>query len=358
MNDKFTLEHTHYCKGIAIILMITHHLFWNRPGIGMFIGDMAISQRVGIIGKVCVSLYLMLSGLGLYKSTNKIYSKKEFWCKKLYKLYMNYFFIVWTSILISLIFFREQYLELIGCGAMGTLKVVLSFTGLQYFVGYQGINGAWWFMTVIIAFYIAFPFIKWGVEKYKEKFLVLFFIISFTDMIPLEKIRIFTILSWGFPFVLGVYIAYSNILCDIKNYIYSKNTLLKKIMLLIILLFSLILRQELSPQGIAGIKFDYYLAFICVISIYIFYEKILIGKKIFCFLGKKSMDIYYVHMFITTYYLSELINKINNTFIMIIASILLSLVWSYGLDIIRKIIGWNNFNLRIKSIIFRDYKTE
>lgn len=339
MEDEFTIEHTYYCKGIAIILMIIHHLFWDKPNIGLIVGEMAISQRIGIIGKVCVSIFLILSGLGLYKSTKTNYNKKEFYCKKLFKLYMNYIFIVVTSILISLIFFREQYFELVGSGVKAVLKIILNFTGLQYVVGYQGINGAWWFISVMIIFYIAFPFIKLGVEKYKIKLVLFFFIISFCDLICLERIKIFTIISWVFPFTLGIYIAYSNMLCDIKKFIYSKNAILKKIILLSILFFSLLLRQKLSPQGFTGIKFDYYLAFLIIISVYVFYEDISISKKMLVFLGKKSMDIYYIHSFITTYYLSYLIYRINNVCIMIIVSILLSLVWSFILDIIRGIIN-------------------
>lgn len=78
MRDTFNLKHTNYCKGIAIIFMVIHHLFWNVPNIGYMVGDMALSQRIGIIGKVCVSIFLFLSGIGLYKSSPENISYKEF----------------------------------------------------------------------------------------------------------------------------------------------------------------------------------------------------------------------------------------------------------------------------------------
>ncbi len=43
--NSFSLNHTNYCKGIAIIFMFVHHLFQNVPNIGYIIGDMALSQN-------------------------------------------------------------------------------------------------------------------------------------------------------------------------------------------------------------------------------------------------------------------------------------------------------------------------
>ncbi|WP_035280758.1 acyltransferase family protein, partial [Clostridium saccharoperbutylacetonicum] len=68
MNKDFTVEHTNYCKGIAIILMVIHHLYWNSPGYGIYIGQVTLSQRIAAIGKVCVSIFLLLSGFGLAKT--------------------------------------------------------------------------------------------------------------------------------------------------------------------------------------------------------------------------------------------------------------------------------------------------
>ncbi|OOM75832.1 acyltransferase family protein [Clostridium puniceum] len=346
MNDDFTIKNTNYCKGIAIILMIIHHLFWNVPGYGVTIGHIALSQRIAVIGKVCVSIFLFLSGFGLYKSIKTEFSIKKFYCEKLYKLYINYIFIVITSIIISIVFFKEKYMNLIGKGFKEIILIILNLTGFQYLIGYPGLNGAWWFVSVILVLYILFPFLKTLVEKYKIKFVIIFFLISCFDIIQLENIKILTIISWGFPFILGVYTAFSNIFIKINQYINKDKKYVKKSILLILLIFSLIIKQILDSQSFIGIKFDYYLSFVIILSVYIFFENILISKKTISFLGKKSSDIYYIHMFISTYYLANSIYNINNVFFMIVSVIILSLLWSFSLDTIRKIIGWNNLIYR------------
>ncbi|AQR95100.1 acyltransferase family protein [Clostridium saccharoperbutylacetonicum] len=341
MNKDFTVEHTNYCKGIAIILMVIHHLYWNSPGYGIYIGQVTLSQRIAAIGKVCVSIFLLLSGFGLAKTLKGKLEIKHFYFERLLKLYLNYTFIVITSIIISLVFFREEYSNLVGSGLKEIILIILNLSGLQYFIGYQGLNGAWWFMSVILVFYLLFPFIKILIEKYKIKFVVLFFIISCLDIVQFQHIKIVTIISWGFPFVLGIYLAMNNIFIKIYEYIISKRKGAKKLILIFILIISLIVKQNMDPQSFIGIKFDYFLAFIIVLSIYIFYQNIVIGKKIICFLGKKSSDIYYLHMFISYYYLYDLIYSMNNIFFMIISVIAFSLIWSLVLEIIRKIIKWD-----------------
>lgn len=60
-------------KGVAILFMLWHHLFWNDSfrlfytAIGLTISGEPIEQR---LGRLCdpVALFVFLSGYGLYKS--------------------------------------------------------------------------------------------------------------------------------------------------------------------------------------------------------------------------------------------------------------------------------------------------
>lgn len=70
---EFTKEHTLVAKSIAIILMFIHHLFAfpNRGGIYFTvlpifeIGGKNIEYHLAIYGKICVAMYLFLSGYGM-----------------------------------------------------------------------------------------------------------------------------------------------------------------------------------------------------------------------------------------------------------------------------------------------------
>lgn len=352
--DEFDKVHTSYCKGIAIIFMIVHHLFWNVPNIGIKLGDMTISQRVGIVGKVCVSIFLILSGIGLYKTYNKNIDKKYFYSKHLVKLYFNYMFTVITSVIIIVVLFPSKFNDMIGFNINGFLKLILSLTGYQYIIGYQGINAAWWFMSVILTCYLLFPIILRVINKHPLRILIFSFLLSFINIVKINRLGVLDIISWMFPFVLGCYISHENLFEKIKiNINLSSNTerKYKKILLILTMLFFTIIRSLVSPQGIAGIKIDYILAVLIILNVYILFENLNISKKVICYLGNKSMDIYYIHMFISNYLFVDLVYGINNTFVMVFVVILFSLIWSYILDFIRLKIKFKNIINRCNELI-------
>lgn len=56
-------------KGVALLLLLSHHLFYKNPGLYndiTIIGNHQLVQTVGIVSKVCVSIFVFLSGYGLY----------------------------------------------------------------------------------------------------------------------------------------------------------------------------------------------------------------------------------------------------------------------------------------------------
>ncbi len=75
MENVFTREDTKVIKGLAVILMLIHHL-WAFPN--RIAGDGLVSylevfgqssiQYIGIFGKICVSIFLFLGGYGIYIS--------------------------------------------------------------------------------------------------------------------------------------------------------------------------------------------------------------------------------------------------------------------------------------------------
>lgn len=335
--NSFSLNHTNYCKGIAIIFMVIHHLFWNVPNIGYMVGEMALSQRIGIIGKVCVAIFLYLSGIGLYKSSPENISYREFYKKKVGKLYENYLFIVLFSIIFSLLFFYDKFLLLVGTGISAILRIILTSTGLQYYIGYQGFNPSWWFMTVIITCYMVFPLIYRGIKSSNYKLLILCFAFLFLNQIPLGRLKIFDILFWLVPFILGVIVAHNKLLENIKFYIEKSSLKLwLKFGLFFLLILFMLIRQEFAMEGFIGLKLDFINAFLIILNVYIFYDRLRTTHKFIIYLGIHSMNIYYIHMFISNYYLSKYIYALMNPVLMVIAVFILSLIGSYLINYIKK----------------------
>ena len=96
-DECITRDKSLYIKAFAIILMLVHHLFTfpDRLPEGGYISlfslqGLTVEQFVGGFGKVCVCIFLFLSGYGLYIS----YYQKEITInsviQRIFKFYLQF----------------------------------------------------------------------------------------------------------------------------------------------------------------------------------------------------------------------------------------------------------------------------
>ena len=91
---KFTKDDTKLMKGFAILLMLAHHL-WGFPDrlvselpmTSITARGMEFAGYLGGYGKICVSLFLFLGGMGTYIWYEQ---NKTDWFGKIQKLYLSY----------------------------------------------------------------------------------------------------------------------------------------------------------------------------------------------------------------------------------------------------------------------------
>lgn len=139
-------------KGIAILLMLWHHLFLNTMAYG------ALTHSLAVVFKVCVALFLFVSGYGLtkqYSQLEKPYFKNTI--KFLLRRYVNFFLPYWFCFVLVVLVgnlagyaFQDAY-----PASRSTLKCIL----LDFFgqMGYNSYLNPWWFNKMIIQLYLAFP---------------------------------------------------------------------------------------------------------------------------------------------------------------------------------------------------------
>ncbi len=97
---SFTKEHTEIIKGIAIILMLFHHLFgfpeWYAEGvsyIGIPLRANTLEYAIGQFGHICVSLFAFITGYGMFFTYKKgSIVKKSF--KKGYSFLVCYWLVL------------------------------------------------------------------------------------------------------------------------------------------------------------------------------------------------------------------------------------------------------------------------
>lgn len=187
-------------KGIAILFMLWHHLFLYKTEYG------PITQSLSIVCKVCVALFLFVSGYGLAKqycvlSHRNVRNTIKFLLRRFINFFLPYWFCFSLVVLIGNLCgysFPEVY-----PATRNTLKcIILDFFGQM---GYDSYLNPWWFNKMIIQLYLVFPFLYLiTVNKYSATvgLVAIILVQLFAKTIPGDA---FFLVEGGLPaFCLGI----------------------------------------------------------------------------------------------------------------------------------------------------------
>ena len=162
---NFTPADTKIIKGIAILLMLAHHL-WAFPdrlvdGELISIGSIFncnLAEYIGEFGKICVSLFFFVGGYGIYISS---LNKKVNILRRIKLLYISYWKVFLIFIPIAFIFFGNQE------NSRWNLYAVLN--GKEFFENFFGVsssyNNEWWFLISYVWVLLCFPIVKHFLDK-------------------------------------------------------------------------------------------------------------------------------------------------------------------------------------------------
>ncbi len=149
---EISINKSNYLKGIAIILMLVHHLFAYpsriSPDITVYhmVNSVNIEMFVGLFGKICVSMFLFLSGYGFSLKTEVTF--KYIW-GKLKNLYISYWIVLFIFVPIGILYFPgERY----------SLSPSLFFENL---IGIKSTyNSEWWFFKLYVLYVLSLPLLS------------------------------------------------------------------------------------------------------------------------------------------------------------------------------------------------------
>lgn len=337
-NNELSLDDTWAIKGIALLLLLAHHLFSSNGG---FLPHPIILE-IGRVGKVCVSLFVFLSGYGLTKSwvAGKSHNLAQFYCKHYIKLYFNYWF--WWLFFVPLGFLCFHYTL---TGIYGDKHTILGFIidllGLATAFKTPTVNPTWWFYSCILLFYTLFPLLVRMVKnKISAILLFLFSILIWKSSFPGGWMTFYLI-----SFVSGSIFAYYNLfdkICSLKVNTWGMS----------IILVILIGLYRQSGYRYAGGYVDFLLSF-SIINAYLkickikYVNKIGGGKKTLIFLGKHSFNIFLFHTFIYYLYFPEFIYWSKNPLIIFLLLLGSTLLISVMAEYLKKIIGFYKVQNRL-----------
>lgn len=363
--NTFTLskQDTSVMKGIAIIAMLCHHVYTCQPewveAYPFFL------TTLGVLGKVCVAIFLFCSGYGLavqYDKTidsaltfkKKICTTIKFIIKRLIKFYSAYWFVFLIFVPITIAFFDRPLSAPYGESANPFFGVMLDLFGLQ---GFRSYNITWWFNKLIILLYVVFPILFLFIKNTKWFGLILCFIaMRFAGHLGVLDYYEMTI--WQFPFVLGIgWAVYQDKMADFSKYL-NRYTLLINIGVVLLLGAGVLQRlYNIMPFGnITGIRFDGFLSILLLLLVIVVLRKCKYIYSTLSFLGKHSINIYLIHTFLNGYwtcvhkYLHS--NEICrwggvNMWILLLLCLLISIVLEYA----KEKIHWNQLTNKIILMI-------
>lgn len=158
---ELTKQNTTTIKGLAILIMVWHHLFLNCYDYGHII------QLSGAAGKICVALFLFLSGYGLTITFRKrvhdhtqLISKDGVKCTLQFLLhrFKNFYLSYWPMMVgVILLGVACGYSLLQAYPNLNPWKrLLIDAAGYN---GWQSYLNTWWFNKLIIQIWLLFPFL-------------------------------------------------------------------------------------------------------------------------------------------------------------------------------------------------------
>ena len=324
-------QDTNILKGIALLLLLAHHLFYKNPGLYDDVhlkGDYYLVQTVGYAAKICVAIFVFLSGYGLSMKYKEVirFDKKRFYIERFTKLMLNYWLIWLIFVPISVLFLGPSLQETYG--SFLPLKLFLDLIGLINVVGWYGYNQTWWFYSCIILLYAMFPII----HIYANKYMPILLITSVAFCLLPGNVALCARLYLP-SFLFGVYVARNNI--DVPSRV---------------TVFSLLVILMCERVMLKNVKYEILLDSIVVVMGGAFYVKIRLSRWISLFLqflGRHSMNIFLFHTFIFYLWFREYIYMSRNPLIIYIFLLLSCIFVSIMIEQLKRLIKFEKCQVRI-----------
>lgn len=328
MPDAFLLEKRNslVLKGVGILLMLTHHLFYSEWSQAYYnditIHGVGLVNQIGVFSKLCVSIFVFVSGYGLAVSTPIGLKLKDFYWRRFKKLYLNYWFIWLLFVPIGVFVFGRTFAD--AYGEHATIKGVLDFLGLLKMFGVDSYNPTWWFYNCIIVLYLLFPLLNrylwrnWFIVTSVGLTLILFYFVPGINVIS----------GYLFTFIVGM-------LMSRMPLQWLRATKWWHVLIALVLLSAWRMTQA-SQKHIV----DTCICAGMAIFLYVAPVKGWIGK-IFEALGKHSMNMFLMHSFFFYFWFSKYIYITRSPLLILLSLTLICYLCSVFIERIKASIGFN-----------------
>ncbi len=348
---RITPAETQIIKAFAIVAMLIHHLFWENPEYGLGVHSLAI------MGKICVALFVFLSGYGMATTFPKkidgcLNTAKTFFFflgKRYVKFYMNYWVVFAITVPIGIFCFGRS-LEIAYGTSEGLLtKFISDIFGLRGFYSY---NITWWFNELILVLWLLFPLLYVAMRNIVVSIcIIIFLFVNPGDVLYITEIFANCLSIYMLPFALGIGMAlHAECINKVLNIIPQKVLLG---FLALATFFFLFLRGVPVFPEFSYFRVDPF----ATVSLSLFTVCLCREKNLkfapLQFVGKHSMNMYLTHTFVLGYFFHDFIYGLKYPILMFFVIFGISLLISVVIEFAKSKLGFYRLQGKIVSLISR-----
>lgn len=339
----YTKRDTNIAKAAAVILLLIHHLYMGVAPAPIDIFHEYLPLTLATLSKVCVALFVVLSGYGLAASYGKRKEKPvRFALDHTLGLMRPYWFIYVLFAVLGIFFARQQFSPwaVYGTGLRGFLNGLSEFFALRPLLGTPTYNQTWWYMEAALVLYLTFPLVYGGVKRLPVLVLplsavplVLYYFLGNNVWDTCREIY------WFFPFAAGIFLAQRDLLAKFAD-------LVKKKLWLCVLFTGLAVLVTALVRSQVGLAVDTFFAVAILLFLRCTLSLIPGLNSNFTYIGRHSGNIFMLHSFIYCYFTSQsFFVKLlwsPNLFVVFLALpvlLVLSLVCSELVELLKRILS-------------------
>ena len=339
---EFTKEMTLVTKGVLILMLLTHHLFYDNAIEAYHVltisSDTIWLQELIQYFNICIAGFAFLSAFGMTRNLkrrgeNSAKGQLRAVCKRLLKLESGIWFVFLCAALYKKQVLHES-IKLLYVGAQNRfepLYLLLDMCGLSTYFGTPHINVTWWYLSYAILLIAAMPILYRLYEKYR------FAMIPAGLLLPVVIFKGDVYFASLLPgVILGIAFAYEDWFERLDEAVKGWQ---KRLLSVVVCVALLVLSFELcvNVQEIYAYPFAFLVAYMA----FAYLGRIPGLKQVLAFIGEHATNIFLVHTFIYYYFYTDFIYSFRYSVCIVLALLLISLLVSIVIELLKKVTGYN-----------------
>lgn len=350
----FTKKHSAMTKGILIIFLLAHHVFYpdqmDRYEINTLFDNPNRVIHIISFFRICVAGFSFLSAFGMTRLLKKkpagnASENMRFIFKRLIRLESSVIIIYIFAVLYKQFMMSQPISELYCPFSPQITRIaflmLFDVLGLAAYVGSPRINVTWWYLSYAILLIVIMPFLFKAYEKFRYSLLPAGCMISLLiPATPVHRIEFWIFLPSAF---LGCAFAYEDWLEKLHHW--KKDSKIIRAGKFAACLSLLGLSYYLLDN--IGLEICSLLVFVIPYTVYEFIDFLPGVRFCLAFLGKHATNIFLTHTFLYYYFYSDFIYSFRDSWKIMSVLLGLSLALSISIELFKKYSGYNKLTEKL-----------